>query len=117
MRLNLRGLGVLIDPRLSQYVERRFRFALGRFGGRIGLVSVLLEDINGPRGGCDKRCRVIVDLEPTGQLVLELTARNEKIAAAQAADRIKSSVSRELRRRFDRRRQRSENHQLSLVYA
>lgn len=40
---------------LRQYVERRLRFALGRFAHRLDQLQVRLEDVNGPRGGLDQR--------------------------------------------------------------
>ena len=49
-------------PELTAHVERRLRFALTRFSGRIGRVNVFLTDQNGPRGGIDKTCRIVVRL-------------------------------------------------------
>ena len=54
-------------------MERRLDFALGRFGGRISQVTVGLEDLNGPRGGADKRCRLAVRLVPSGKVTIEET--------------------------------------------
>lgn len=54
-------LTLLDDDR--QRIERRAQFALGRMGARIRRVDVRVCDVNGPRGGVDKRCRVQVHLD------------------------------------------------------
>jgi len=58
MRIEVRGKGIEITVGLRQYVERRARFSLGRRSDQIERVQVWLEDVNGPKGGDDKRCRV-----------------------------------------------------------
>jgi hypothetical protein len=61
MRVFLRARGVH-DDGLGELVNRRAAVALGRFSSHVTSVTVRLEDLNGPRGGVDKRC----SLEVTG---------------------------------------------------
>ena len=58
MQVEIRGMGVTRSDALWAHVERRARFALGRFADRVVRVKIQLADVNGPRGGVDKRCRV-----------------------------------------------------------
>lgn len=58
MRIEIRGKGIEVTAGLREFVERRARFSLGRRSDQIERVQVWLEDVNGPRGGEDKRCRV-----------------------------------------------------------
>jgi ribosome-associated translation inhibitor RaiA len=62
-------------------------------------VSVTLEDINGPRGGIDKQCRIVVKLERVGELSFDATDAEVYAAVDAAADRTGRSVQRELERR------------------
>jgi len=55
MRVAIRESGQW--PRETVDLARtRLEFALGRFAGRVRSVSVSLTDLNGPRGGLDKKC-------------------------------------------------------------
>ena len=42
----------------TEHVAGKLRRALRRMGGRLAWVTVRLDDVNGPRGGNDKRCLV-----------------------------------------------------------
>ena len=102
MRLEIRSQSLDIGQGFRGYIERRLRFALGRFGPRIGGVTVSLADLNGPRGGLDKRCRIMVRLVRFGQVVVEDTDSDLGAAVNWAADRVEQSVRRELERRRNR---------------
>lgn len=58
MRLEIRSPQFDLTQALSEHVEQRLRFALGRFADRLGRVRVRLWDENGPKGGRDKRCSI-----------------------------------------------------------
>ncbi len=73
MHLKIQARNVEISRTFEEWIERRLWFALAKFGGRICRIRVLLEDINGPRGGVDQRCRVEVLLVPSGKIEAEAT--------------------------------------------
>ena len=73
MKFGIRGRHIELTAALLGHVERRFRFALSRFGQKIRLVAVQLGDLNGPRGGLDKQCRVTVTLSPSGKVIVGAT--------------------------------------------
>ena len=91
-------------PELTAHVERRLRFALTRFSGRIGRVNVFLADQNGPRGGIDKTCRIVVRLRDGGDVVAEVSDVDWEVAVDRATTRIGHSTGRELARRRAGRR-------------
>ena len=43
---------------LRALTERRVRFVLRRLGWMVSRAEVRMSDVNGPRGGVDKRCQV-----------------------------------------------------------
>ena len=106
MRLQIRSKHYRLHEDVREEMERRIRFALGRFVGRISLVTVGLADVNGRRGGADKHCRLVVSLIPAGKVTIEETHADLSAAVALAADRAGSNVGRELKRRRDARHDR-----------
>ena len=88
------------------FAERRLRFALSRFTTKIEQVSLVMNDVNGPRGGTDKVCRVTVKLRRTSDVVLTASDADLRSCVARAADRAGRAVSRSIERsqQFDRRR-------------
>jgi putative sigma-54 modulation protein len=80
---------------LTEIARRRFDFALGRFRGRVHSVTVRVADINGPRGGVDKRCRVTVQLQsPKRAIVVEDLDPDAAVAIDRGADRAARTVAR-----------------------
>ena len=88
MKLGIRGRHMVLTAPLLAHVERRLRFALSRFEQKIRQIAVQVTDLNGPRGGFEKQCRVTVTLSPALHTAID-----------RAADRLERSVTRELRRR------------------
>lgn len=103
MRLEMRGVNFDLADDLKHHIERRLGYALSRFADRIDRLSVHLADINGPRGGIDKRCRIAVNLVPRGAVMVEGTGDNPFTLISDSAKRARRSVRRLLeRRRRDR---------------
>ena len=63
MQIAIRASQLSLQPEHRQQIERRASFALARLSTAIKRVEVSLADTNGPRGGVDKRCRVLVHLD------------------------------------------------------
>jgi ribosome-associated translation inhibitor RaiA len=98
MQLEIRArLGM--SEGLRSTIERRMAFALGRFGARIAGVTVWLSDVNGPRGGVDKRCRVQVALASGPAVRVEDADADLYAAIGRAAERVGRAVARDLARR------------------
>lgn len=91
--IKTRGLSTPLSTR--QHAARRMKAALGRFGHDIRSVTVRLSDINGPRGGLDKLCRVVVHLKNRALVMEELGADAHTVLDA-LADRLHHTVARHL---------------------
>lgn len=99
MILLIRMLNSPIDPQLVDYVRASIAFALDRFEDRVRDVRVVIEDVNGPRGGIDKEVRIVL----TGhgeltQLVVSAVDSKVEAAVATAVDRVQRCLSRTLDR-------------------
>lgn len=106
MRLDIRIQKVDLPNEINRYIARRLHFCLGRFEARIRNITVRIFDINGPRGGADKRCRMTVDLIPSGVLVVEEVNTDLFGVIDRAAERAGQTLARKLHRARDLRSQR-----------
>jgi len=98
MQIHIRSQQIAVEKTLRSHIERRLEFSLGRFSARIMGATVRLIDVNGPRGGEDKTCRIDVRLRPTGSVFVEDRDANLRVVVDRAADRIGRSVVRALER-------------------
>lgn len=71
MRLSIHCSKFSLEAGHRLQIERRVGFALSRLSQHVREVEVQLHDLNGPRGGIDKRCRVMVHLERGPAVIVE----------------------------------------------
>jgi putative sigma-54 modulation protein len=102
MMIDLRSSTLPISEALREHIVRRLDFAVRRFASRVHRIVVRLVDVNGPRGGPDKRCRIIAHLSPSGSVIVEATDADAYAAASQAATRLDERVARALTKRRPR---------------
>jgi len=62
MQINIQSHGFTATGALRAHVTRRLQLALGCCADRVSRATVCLSDVNGPRGGVDKRCQIQVRL-------------------------------------------------------
>jgi ribosome-associated translation inhibitor RaiA len=91
---------------LNNHVHKRLGFTLGRAAGQVRRIAVRLSDLNGPRGGIDKRCFIEVRLDRMAPVVVEDVQSDLYTAIDRAASRIGRAVIRRLAQDSNRRRQR-----------
>lgn len=99
MWLDFAGQGLEVGGAVRERVERRLGFALARFGDRVGRVAVHLADVNGPRGGVDRRCRIVADVPGPGAAPVVVEEAGDDLNAV--IDRAAERVGRAVRRRLD----------------
>jgi ribosome-associated translation inhibitor RaiA len=89
---------------LRQLAERRVRFVLRRLSWLVPRAEVRLSDVNGPRGGVDKRCQVELTTDGAGSVVVASVAKDWRAALDQALARAARFLVRLWRRGSDSRR-------------
>lgn len=104
MNIDTRSLGFELTPALAQRVEERMKAALSQAGEQVSHVAVRLDDVNGERGGVDKRCRVVVSLDRRRQAVVSVTREDLYVAIDEAARTTWRAVQRALTRHVRRER-------------
>ncbi|NOT14472.1 MAG: HPF/RaiA family ribosome-associated protein [Methylotenera sp.] len=98
MQLDIQTNGFSLTEGIRDYTIRRLQFALDRNDQQITRVQVRLADINGPRGGVDKRCQIDLTLAGQGDIVIEDVETNLYVAIDRASDRCARTLTRRLER-------------------
>jgi hypothetical protein len=104
VRLSLRARGLILSESLRDSLWRSLANALNRLSHRIRAIDVCLEDINGPRGGVDIRCRINIHLRPRGHISVSSIASDAWTAIAKATTRARVLVDRRIKKGRTRRR-------------
>ena len=99
MRVELRAESREVAEVLRGYVERRLRFALGRFGSRVGHVLVTISR----NGRAHTGCRITTDIVPFGSVVVKEVDFDLFAAIHRATARAGRLFGRELERLRDAR--------------
>jgi len=98
MRIFIQTLGFDLTPEIDAHVRKQLTRNLARSSQHIITADVFLGDINGPRGGVDKKALICI------QLASRLAVRSEVVnadlysAIALASRRARHTVKRTLRR-------------------
>ena len=98
MRLEIRISNAGMVELLRRYIDRRLQFAVGRFGERVGNVSVRLYESG---RGSEAKCRISAGLHPVGTIAVEVRDPDLFSAMDRAAGRLNRRVGRELDRLRD----------------
>ena len=77
---------------LDDYVRRRLGFKLGKFATYIERATVRLDDVNGPKGGIDKTCRIKVVMSRHDSVVVTAYGHDVRAVCDDAMNRIERAV-------------------------
>lgn len=99
MQLDVRTHSLDAAEVVKSYVERRLRFALGRFGDRVGQITVRLSK----NARTEMECRVSTELKPFGRVAVEEADPDLFAAIDRATGRIGRLFGRELQRTHEAR--------------
>jgi ribosomal subunit interface protein len=96
MQLLISGRNFKVGEELREHIDRRLQFALGKFDPEIERVDVGLSDVNGPKGGQDKHCRIVAKTRGFGSVVVEDADGDFYAVVSRAADRLGHTIGRTL---------------------
>ncbi len=96
MEIEIRAMGMSVTEGMRAHVERRLAFALDRFREKVARVTVRVADVNGPRGGPDKTCRVDAALRTGHRVHIDERHLDAYAAIDRAAHRLGQTVGRRL---------------------
>lgn len=114
MKTEVCAHGFDMTPAIETHVRRQLAINLANFVSHIVSVEVFLSDINGPKGGPDKKALICVRLGSRLTVKVERTRRDLYLAVTGAARQAKRAVKRTLNRH--RRMERLALRQLRQVW-
>ncbi len=98
MKIEVRATNIELTKQMKRSAERRVLFALNRFSTRIQQVTIVLTDVNGPRGGEDTSCRLTVVGREGWVVTLTTLDHTPLMATTLVASRAARAVGRQLER-------------------
>jgi len=110
MQTDIQARGFPLSDALKNHVHSRLGFTSLFASRRVRRVHVRLSDLNGPRGGIDKRCLVKVRLEGLPFVVVEDVQSDMYSAIDRAIGRAARTVKRRLALQGSRRHQTVAQH-------
>lgn len=99
MKLNINFRNTAGRGEVINHIDKRLSFAFSRTRHAIASTSVTITDVNGPKGGVDMMCQIIV--QPIGLKRIVIADRRENVR--QAIDRCIARASQSLDRKLKRR--------------
>lgn len=96
MQIDIQSQGFSLTPALSGYADNRINYALRFASDRITRLIVRLSDINGVRGGKDKRCLVELRLKGAPGIVVEDVEEDLYAAIDRATERARRALVRKI---------------------
>ena len=107
MKLNIQSRPFELTAALDAYIRSKLNSALSRVAPPQTEITIALSDINGPRGGEDKQCKLLFALPGVGLFVIKDTKADLYHAIDSSAHRARHAVSRAMTRRHKRKNSRS----------
>jgi putative sigma-54 modulation protein len=96
MLINIQSRHFSLSEAISRYVKSKVHTMLGRYETKIISINVSLFDVNGPKGGEDKCCKIIVKINGTGSIVVQETAEDLYDAINSSSRRVRRAIKRQL---------------------
>jgi len=103
MELVVKARNLVESSKLRHYVQKRLSFAFDRHENYILRVEVRLEDINGPKGGKDKQCKIQIILNGFGNVNVAHLDSDIHSAIDKAATKAFRSIASRIERRKNRK--------------
>lgn len=98
MKIKVQTRHLELTSELIEYVKRRIIFAMDYRFDNIKRVVVTVSDVNGPKGGEDMRCQVMIKLDGQKDIVVDNKSAHLRIAIDKAADKASRTVTKRLER-------------------
>jgi len=115
MILTIHARDFLLSAALKAHIHEKMQLIKQRYGHRISVADVRLFDVNGPKGGDDMRCRIVLKPRGINEIVVQDTSANMYEAINRCTYRIKRLVKQSFAPRISQRERRSNKREELLL--
>lgn len=105
MRFVLNDKQKLLGQTAIDKAESKVVSLFSKFGRNVKSIEFTVDDVNGPRGGIDKECRVVVKLRQ----MPDVAARAKDVSMSKSLSAAVNRAARSVGRMLDRRNSRDDN--------
>ena len=98
MNIDIQARGFELTDGMRKHTYRRLKFATDWALDEVRTIKVRLSDVNGPRGGEDKRCLIQIPLAKKQQIVIHDTEADLYIAIDKAINRAEQLLAKRIGR-------------------
>lgn len=115
MQIHFKPLAIQATS-LHEHVVNRARLAFRRFADRIPKATIQLSDLNGPRGGIDKRCQIELHTLHTGTVIVSGVASDWRTSINKALAKVATLMAQLKRKRSAALRRHSHDRTIRRSY-
>ncbi len=98
MQIQIHSSDFSLTEGLREHITRRLAYALNHGRDMVSRIVVRLSDVNGARGGVDKRCGIEVRLKGASTIAIDDTQADLYVAIGRAAERAGRTLDRRIAR-------------------
>ncbi len=96
MQIQINSPHETVSPTFSEHIENNIQSVLGPYENRLTRVEIHFKDLNGHKGGVDKRCAIEVRPSGMGPLAADDEGENVRDAFKGALDKIERVLKHKL---------------------
>lgn len=98
MNIKIQSRDFLLTDALHRQISAKLQLILSRYGHRIRKTEVTLSDVNGPKGGEDKRCIMKFRINHLKTIVVQDTTNDMYESISNCAMRVRRTLERQFGR-------------------
>jgi putative sigma-54 modulation protein len=106
MNINLQARDFYLTDSLESQIRQKMKIILNRFDHKIRMTRVVLSDINGPKGGKDKRCTIKIEVHNFKTIVVDEVTENMYESISRCSQRAKRAIDKLLSKNSGNKRER-----------
>lgn len=99
MKLTVNFRNIKGDPETIEHIDRRLSFGFSRIRHKVESLEITIADTNGPKGGVDKQCQIVIKPVRLKRLIVTERRANLNEALDRCIERAIQSLNRRLRRK------------------